>query len=124
MEANRLTIVNYSEKAIAIIADHDTALRDEFEAIGGRYNPRLSCGGGWIFSKKRESQLMGLFAAYDLADMVERVNLADIATDTQPRRACRAGHNRKGAGAANRRIYSRAQASKKSGSADISSGTG
>lgn len=88
MEANKITIVDYSEKAIAIIAEHDTALRDEYEAIGGRYNPRLACGAGWIFSKKKhESQIMGLFAAYSLADMVERVNLADIATDTQPRPA-------------------------------------
>lgn len=91
MDANNITIVDYSEKAVAIIAEHDTALRDEYEAIGGRYNPRLSCGGGWIFSKKRESQIMGLFAAYGLADMVERVNLADITTDTQPRPASAAG---------------------------------
>lgn len=28
------------------------AIKDELKAIGGRFNFRLSCGAGWIFSKK------------------------------------------------------------------------
>lgn len=46
-----LQIIDYSEKAIAVIGD----IGDNYEqlkAIGGKYNSRLSCGKGFIFSKK------------------------------------------------------------------------
>ena len=46
-----LKIIDYSEKAIAVIGD--TAMyRDKLKELGGRYNPALSCGPGWIFQKK------------------------------------------------------------------------
>lgn len=49
-------IIDYSEKAIAVIGDTKTA-KDLLKKLGGRFNPRLSCGAGWIFSKKKESEL-------------------------------------------------------------------
>lgn len=49
-----LQIVDYSEKAIALVGD-SRAIKDELKKIGGRFNPRLSCGAGWIFSKKQRT---------------------------------------------------------------------
>lgn len=52
-EENKLNvqIIDYSEKAIAVIGD-TKEIKEELKAAGGRFNPRLSCGAGWIFSKK------------------------------------------------------------------------
>ena len=61
-EANgqaRYTIVDYSEKALAVTGD-TRGMADEFKALGGRFNPRLSCGAGWIFSKRKEAELRAL----------------------------------------------------------------
>lgn len=44
-------IINYSEKAWAVIGDtkkYKEALKD----LGGKWNARLSCGAGWVISKK------------------------------------------------------------------------
>ncbi len=52
-------IIDYSEKAIAVVGDTIT-IKDELKKLGGRFNPRLSCGAGWIFSKKVEEKLKAL----------------------------------------------------------------
>lgn len=49
-------IIDYSEKAIALVGD-TKAVKDTLKKIGGRFNPRLSCGAGWIFSKKKDAEL-------------------------------------------------------------------
>lgn len=83
MDNDKIMIVDYSEKAIAIAAEYETALKDEFKLIGGRFNFRLGFGPGWIFSKKKcENQITRLFAEYDLTDMISRVKLSDIISDT------------------------------------------
>jgi hypothetical protein len=51
-----LELIDYSDKAIALIGD-TKAIKEQLKALGGRFNPRLSCGAGWIFSKKKESEL-------------------------------------------------------------------
>ena len=79
MDTDKIMIVDYSDKAIAIAAEYDTGLQDEFKAIGGRFNSRLAFGAGWIFSKKKHrEQLDGLFAYYGISDMIASVALADI----------------------------------------------
>ena len=45
-------IIDYSEKAVAVVGD-TRKFAAAFKAIGGRFNPRLTCGAGWIFSKTR-----------------------------------------------------------------------
>lgn len=45
-------IVNYSEKSIAVIGD-TKGIKEQLKSAKGRFNPRLSCGGGWIFSVKQ-----------------------------------------------------------------------
>ena len=58
-----LQIVNYSEKAIAVIGDTREA-KDELKNAGGRFNSRLSCGAGWIFSKKALDAVNAIVAGH------------------------------------------------------------
>lgn len=54
-----INIIDYSEKAIAVTGD-TKALKDHFKAIGGRFNPRLTCGAGWIFPKAKRALIDAL----------------------------------------------------------------
>lgn len=56
IEAKGLQIINYSEKAIAIIGD-TRAIKDTLKTLGGRFNAHLTCGAGWIFSKTKEASI-------------------------------------------------------------------
>lgn len=47
-----LKLIDYSEKAFAVIGD-TKPIKDKLRLLGGSFNSRLSCGMGWIFSKKR-----------------------------------------------------------------------
>ena len=58
-ESSPYTIVDYSEKAIALLGD-TKPIKDKLRELGGRFNPRLTCGAGWIFPKKMESQVREL----------------------------------------------------------------
>jgi hypothetical protein len=51
-----LQLVDYSEKAFAVVGD-TKQIKDTLQSLGGRYNPHLKCGKGWIFSKKRLSSV-------------------------------------------------------------------
>lgn len=56
-----LQLVDYSEKAVAIIGntrDYVAKLKE----LGGRFNGKLKCGAGWVFSKKREPELRAAFS--------------------------------------------------------------
>ena len=48
-----LELVDYSEKAFAIIGE-TRSISEKLKSLGGKFNARLSCGAGWIFSKKKE----------------------------------------------------------------------
>lgn len=54
-------IVDYSEKAVALIGD-TKQISGELKRIGGRFNPRLTCGPGWIFPTKKRAELEALLA--------------------------------------------------------------
>ena len=57
------TIVDYSEKAIAIFGDTRT-IKEDLKALGGRFNPKLTHDNvkkaGWIFSKSKANELRDL----------------------------------------------------------------
>lgn len=55
------SIIDYSEKAIAVTGD-TRKIATELRAMGGRFNSRLSCGPGWIFSKRKEAELRTFLA--------------------------------------------------------------
>ena len=56
IEAKGLQIIDYSEKAIAVVGD-TRAIKETLKALGGKFNRHLSCGAGWIFSKTKETTL-------------------------------------------------------------------
>ncbi|SED11388.1 hypothetical protein SAMN04489761_4317 [Tenacibaculum sp. MAR_2009_124] len=49
-------IIDYSEKAIAVIGD-TKPIKDDLKKLGGRFNFRLSCGAGWIFPKTKQEEV-------------------------------------------------------------------
>lgn len=58
---SELQLIDYSDKAVAIIGntrDYVAKLKE----LGGRFNGKLKCGAGWIFSKKRETELRTAFS--------------------------------------------------------------
>lgn len=48
--AGEVQIVDYSEKAVAVVGD-TRPIKDKLKALGGKFNFRLTCGAGWIFKK-------------------------------------------------------------------------
>lgn len=56
IEAKGVQIIDYSEKAIAVVGD-TRAIKDTLKSLGGRFNNRLSCGAGWIFPKSKEAAI-------------------------------------------------------------------
>lgn len=46
-----ISIVEYSDKAFAVVGN-TKEVKTELKAMGGRFNAKLSCGAGWIFSNK------------------------------------------------------------------------
>ena len=59
--AESLQIVDYSDKAIAIVGD-TKQIKDILRKLGGRFNPRLTCGAGWVFSKKKADEVRAALA--------------------------------------------------------------
>lgn len=55
-DAPQFQVIDYSEKAIAVVGD-TRDIKDKLKALGGRFNPKLSCGAGWIFSKKQRAEV-------------------------------------------------------------------
>ncbi len=61
LPAGKIQIVDYSEKAVAVIGDF-SAHYEKLISIGGKYNPRLSCGKGIIFSKKKLEEVKAVLS--------------------------------------------------------------
>lgn len=62
-ETGSINIIEYSDKAIAVIGD-TKPLKDLLKSLGGSFNPRLSCGCGWIFSKKKLEEVQNALIKY------------------------------------------------------------
>lgn len=54
--SGEVQIIQYSEKAIAVIGD-TKPIKDKLKELGGRFNFRLSCGAGWVFPKSKLEQI-------------------------------------------------------------------
>lgn len=50
-ESLELSIVDYSDKAFAVIGD-TRSVKEQLKKLGGRFNGKLTCGAGWIFPVK------------------------------------------------------------------------
>lgn len=57
--SNDVRIVEYSDKSIAVYGN-TKEIKDQLKAIGGRFNPKLKDGAGWIFPKNKESDVRTL----------------------------------------------------------------
>lgn len=55
-------IIDYSDKAIAVVGD-TRPIKDELRSAGGKFNAKLSCGCGWIFSKKKKDEVVAILKA-------------------------------------------------------------
>lgn len=62
-ETGSINIIEYSDKAIAVIGD-TKPLKEVLKSLGGSFNPRLSCGCGWIFSKKKLEEVQNALIKY------------------------------------------------------------
>lgn len=56
-----LEIIDYSEKAFAVVGE-TKPLKDQLKALGGRFNFHLKCGAGWIFPKTKEAEVKAALA--------------------------------------------------------------
>lgn len=55
----KITIIDYSDKALAVIGN-TYEYKKELSELGGRFNKFLSCGAGWIFPKSKKEQILKL----------------------------------------------------------------
>lgn len=51
-KAGNYNVIEYSDKAFAVTGD-TKAIKDDLKRLGGRFNAKLRCGAGWIFSNKQ-----------------------------------------------------------------------
>ncbi|WP_062055704.1 hypothetical protein [Aquimarina longa] len=67
LDGLNLEIIDYSQKAIAIIGN-TKEIKEGLKAIGGRFNFRLNVNSkkvaGWIFSKTKETEVKNLLSKY------------------------------------------------------------
>jgi len=70
VKAGEIQIVDYSERAIAVIGD-TKPIKDQLKEIGGKFNFRLSCGPGWIFSKKLLPEVQKLLSGGNIEEAPE-----------------------------------------------------
>ena len=56
IDAKGVQIIDYSEKAIAVVGE-TRAIKETLKTFGGRFNAHLTCGAGWIFSKAKEAAI-------------------------------------------------------------------
>ena len=65
---NEMEIVDYSDKSIAVYGE-TKPWHKNLKSLGGRFNPNLKDGPGWIFSKKHDDKV---------SSFVQRANDGDI----------------------------------------------
>lgn len=69
--AGKVQIIDYSEKAFAVIGD-TKPLKDELKNMGGKFNFRLTCGAGWIFSKTKLESVKAYLIAHKGQEQTEQ----------------------------------------------------
>lgn len=55
-----LQIIDYSERAIAVIGETKVN-KERLGQLGGKFNKYLKCGAGWIFPKTKETLIRNTF---------------------------------------------------------------
>ena len=70
-----LNIVEYSEKAFAVVGD-TFPVRKQLKQLGGCFNKKLSCGAGWIFSNKSREVVAAFITGGEAAASVTKARKA------------------------------------------------
>ena len=64
-----INIIDYSDKAFAVVGD-TKAVKDSLKKMGGRFNSKLSCGCGWIFSNKMREEVERFISSGEVTERV------------------------------------------------------
>lgn len=70
------TICSYSEKAVVVRGEKTKQFTNEFKSIGGRWNPHLKDGPGWIFSKSKTDQIEKIIN-YNLIEKLSNIKITE-----------------------------------------------
>lgn len=62
-QTGNISVIEYSDKAVAIVGEGTKKIKDELKKIGAKFNFRLSCGAGWIYPKSRINELTALLSS-------------------------------------------------------------
>ncbi len=54
---NDIKIVDYSDKSFAVVGKDTIKIKDRLKSNGGKFNPYLKCGAGWIFSISNKTKI-------------------------------------------------------------------
>lgn len=66
-----INIIDYSEKAFAVVGD-TKAVKEQLKKMGGRFNGKLSCGAGWIFSNKMRNEVEKFIQSGEVSEAVTK----------------------------------------------------
>ena len=67
-----ITIEDYSEKAI-VVRGNTTPYKEKIMKLGGKWNPKLRDGPGWIFPKTKKSSIEQWMASGEVIEAPRRV---------------------------------------------------
>lgn len=56
-----LRIIHYSDKCVVVVGNTKPK-RDKLKSLGGKFNPWLKCGEGWVFPKYKEASIRSEFS--------------------------------------------------------------
>lgn len=74
MSANQLRLVDYTAKSIAVVGE-TKAFKEALKELGGRWNPNLTVGQGWIFPMSSKDKV---------SKFVQSVSTGEAPTATSP----------------------------------------
>ena len=72
-----MEIVDYSERSFVLLGD-TKAHKDIIKEMGGKWNPSLSCGSGWIFSKKNQDNVEKWMSELDHPRNIQEISYVEI----------------------------------------------
>jgi hypothetical protein len=79
-----LTCSNYSDKAIVVRGSDMNSYEEELQKLGGKYNAMLKGGGGWIFSKQKESKVRAFISEMSQGDSSDPVGSSGPTSSVGP----------------------------------------
>jgi len=79
-----MTCQDYSEKSVVVRGEDTRKYKETLKQLGGKWNPSLQGGGGWIFSKKQEEQVKHLIKTGEISETEEKKKEPRV-TSKEPR---------------------------------------